>query len=99
MAFDMYCADEHAAIAAHEEYLLVMASQEPQKYPELAQIFERFYDSPTLQPHQANAIVHELIALLAVNRADKLLTRLIVRLLPLFSLAYCMDAVIRCSSD
>ena len=99
MAFDMYCADEHAAIDAHEQYLLVMASQEPQKYPELAQIFERFYDSPTLMPHQANVIVHELITLLSVHHADKLLTRLIVRLLPLFSLAYRTDQEIRCASD
>lgn len=82
MAFNMFAGETEATIAHHEEYFLVMAAEYPQQYPVLADLWQRFYDSPTIGPQAANVIVHELIALLAVHHADKVLTQLIVRLLP-----------------
>ncbi len=99
MAFDMFAGETEAVIDHHEEYFLVMAAEYPQQYPTLAALWKDFYDSPTIAPLAANTIVHELIALLAANHADKVLNKLIVRLLPFFSQAYRHEQTIRCSSD
>lgn len=99
MAFDLHLQDVREKIGAQEEYFLVMAAQQPQRYPELSGLWRRFHESPAIAPAMANAIVHELIALLAENKADRALTKLIVRLLPLFSQAYLVQESIQCSSD
>jgi hypothetical protein len=99
MAFSMFLGGTREDIALHEEYFLVMASAHPQTYPALASVWQRFYDDPTIVAAEANAIVHELVMLLAVNHADRALTQLIVRLLPFFSQAYRTQEPIRCASD
>jgi hypothetical protein len=99
MAFCMFLGETLEPINHHEEYLLVMAAAHPRQYPVLASVWQRFYDDPIIAATEANAIVHELIMLLAANHADRALTQLIVRLLPFFSEAYRTNAPIRCASD
>jgi hypothetical protein len=62
-------------------------------------VWQRFDQRPQIVPDEANAIVHELIMLLAANHADRALTQLIVRLLPFFSQAYRTQEPILCRSD
>jgi hypothetical protein len=107
MTFSMSLAGASEDIDGNDQYFLVMAAAQPRLYPALAAVWKRFYDSPpmpegqsaTMGPDDANAIVHELIMLLAANHADRALTQLVVRLLPFFSQAYRTQESIRCSSD
>jgi uncharacterized protein YbgA (DUF1722 family) len=99
MAFCMSLGGTREDIAFHEEYFLVMAAAHPRLYPALAAVWQRFHDNPTIAAAEANAIVHELIMLLAANHADRALTQLIVRLLPFFSQSYRTQEPIRCASD
>lgn len=107
MVFCMSLGGTSEDIALHEEYFLVMAAAHPRLYPALAAVWQRFHDNPamaesrseTIAPDDANAIVHELIMLLAANHADRALTQLIVRLLPFFSQSYRTQEPIRCASD
>ncbi|MBE9031712.1 hypothetical protein IQ266_18425 [filamentous cyanobacterium LEGE 11480] len=99
MAFDLHLKDASEKIESQEEYFLVMASKQPQLYPELSALWHHFHGSPKITPAVANTIVHELIGLLSANKADRALTKLIVRLLPLFSQAYLTQESIQCSSD
>jgi hypothetical protein len=99
MAFSMSLAGASEDIGGNEQYFLVMAAAQPRLYPALAAVWNQFYDSRPIAPDDANAIVHELIMLLAANNADRALTQLIVRLLPFFSQAYRTQEPIRCSSD
>ena len=100
MAFDMYAGDRRERIESHEEFLFSLASDAP-NYPELSALWENFYNSPRLSPQQANAVVHELIALLAANggNTNKVLNSVVGRLLPFFSAACRNGHEIRCSSD
>jgi hypothetical protein len=99
MAFCMFLNGTTEDIAQHEEYVLVMAASHPRLYPALAAVWQRFHDNPTIAAAEANAIVHELIMLLAANHADRALTQLVVRLLPFFSQAYRTQESILCRSS
>ena len=66
MAFEMYFDDHHETIEHHEEFLFALIPNSV-IFPELSRLWQAFYDSPTLQPDQANQLVHELIQLLAHN--------------------------------
>jgi hypothetical protein len=99
MTFSMSLAGASEAIGGNEQYFLVMAAAQPRRYPALAAVWNQFYDSQPIGPDEANAIVHELIMLLAANHADRALTQLIVRLLPFFSQSYRTQEPIRCTSD
>ncbi len=99
MALSMSLTGASADIDGNEHYFLVMAAAQPRLYPALATFWSQFYDSQPIAPDAANAIVHELIMLLAANHADRALTQLIVRLLPFFSQSYRTQESILCSSD
>jgi uncharacterized protein YbgA (DUF1722 family) len=99
MAFSMFLGETQEDIDHHEEYVLVMVASHPKRYPVLSSVWHRFDESPQITPDDANAIVHELIMLLAANHADRALTQLIVRLLPFFSQSYRTQEPILCSSD
>jgi hypothetical protein len=107
MALSMSLAGASEDIDSNEQYFLVMAAAQPRLYPALAAVWNQFYDSrpmaesrsESIAPDAANAIVHELIMLLAANHADRALTQLVVRLLPFFSQAYRTQEPIRCASD
>jgi hypothetical protein len=99
MAFCMFLGATQEAIGHHEEYVLVMVASDVKRYPVLSAVWQRFDQSPQIVPDEANAIVHELIMLLAANHADRALTQLIVRLLPFFSQSYRTQEPILCSSD
>jgi hypothetical protein len=99
MAFCMSLDGTIEVIGVNEQYVLVMAAAQPRHYPMLASVWQRFDQSPSIGAADANAIVHELIVLLAANNADRALTQLIVRLLPFFSRAYRTQVAILCSND
>ena len=62
---------------------------------------EAYYDDPRISSAQASALLHELIALLAINggSANKSLVNTVVRLLPFFSMASQGGHEIRTQSD
>jgi hypothetical protein len=108
MALSMSLAGTSEDIDSNEQYFLVMAAAKPRLYPALAAVWNQFYDSRVIDadrpaasigPDDANAIVHELIMLLAANHADRALTQLVVRLLPFFSQAYRTQESILCRSS
>lgn len=57
MAFDMYAGDLHEAIHPSEEILLQMASESPERYPELTRLWEALYEDPELTSGQTGALV------------------------------------------
>jgi hypothetical protein len=99
MAFCLFLGETREEIGNHEEYILVMAASDAKRHPVLSSVWHRFDESPQIAAEEANAIVHELIMLLAANHADRALTQLIVRLLPFFSQSYRTQEPIRCTSD
>jgi len=100
MAFDMYADDLHEIIGNGEEFVLEIASQTKEIYPELDRLNSAFWDDPTVDNERAGLIVHELIDLLERHgNSDPNLTRIIGRLLPFFSKVFCRSYVIRCKSD
>ncbi|MBV1910608.1 MAG: hypothetical protein KUG78_15000 [Kangiellaceae bacterium] len=101
MAFDMFLGKERACIDHHEEGLFAVINDDD-SYPKLNWIWQEYYDSPLIQPNDANELVHELLALrLQVLRKDELkyLTSVIDRLLPFLSNAYRENEQIKCGSD
>ena len=101
MAFDMYFRKERACIDHHEEGLFNVINEDD-SYPKLNWIWQEYYDSPLIQPNDANDLVHELLALRSqVTKKEELkyLTSVIDRLLPFFSRAYKKNEQIKCGSD
>lgn len=99
VAFDMYFGSRREAVFDYEQYLLAMA--EPARFPQLSTISARFYERFSLSPQQANACVHELLAILdeygpAGNNAISLL---VLRLVSFFSAAYRTGENIQCVGD
>ncbi|WP_332776473.1 hypothetical protein [Polaromonas sp.] len=101
MAFDMFAGGVQESIGHHEEFLFSLAETDESRYPELLKVWQFFYDDPRLSAHQAGALVHELIELLASNGglASKPLASVVVRLLPFFSMAYRSQQEVTCRSD
>lgn len=103
MAFEMYAGPYTEWIGHHEEFVLELASGvgEGGRYPQLSALWKAFYDSPRLSPVQANALVHELIHLLAANGGskNKPLAAVVFRLMTFFSAAYVGGLQVNCSSD
>lgn len=101
MAFDMQTSETSERINHHEDFLFLLVDEQPDRYPQLSILWDKFYDSPVLSPPQAEAIVHELIDLLNVQGGleNKALSHLIFRLLCFFSMAAKTDQSIQCSSD
>ncbi len=48
MAFERYAGNESEQVGHHEEYFLNLASEQPEKYPELSKLYVAFYDSPVI---------------------------------------------------
>ena len=100
MAFDMYAGDLRLSISHSEELILHLASQEPEKYPELTKVWEGFYDDPVIDHDRSNRIVHELIALIpSSGDPNPALSHSVQRFLPFFSTAYTRSLTIQCKSD
>ena len=101
MAFDLHTSETSESIGHHEDFLFLLVDEQPDRYPQLNGLWDKFYDSPILYPHQAETIVHELIDLLNVQGGldNKALSHLIFRLLYFFSVAAKKDQSIQCSSD
>ena len=101
MAFCMYAGQQEAHIESYEEYIFDIAQEDKEKYPALMSLWVVYYKSPRLQPEQACSLTHELIELLSENggSSNKDLSRLVLSLLPFFSLACRNGEQIRCSSD
>ncbi|MEI2456889.1 hypothetical protein [Lysobacter firmicutimachus] len=76
------------SIRHDEEHVMVLADSDRARYPQLHALWDAFYDSPTLSPLQAGAIVHELIELLdrhGQDGRDRHLIRIVLRWLAFFS--------------
>ncbi|MDC6167378.1 hypothetical protein [Paucibacter sp. XJ19-41] len=101
MAFDMYADQAREAIGQHEEFLLMLASADEARFPELSAVWSSFYKSPCLPSAQAGRLVHELLDLLACNggRSNKPISEPVIRLVLFFSAAYRGGHEVRCSSD
>lgn len=101
MPLDLYANDQHAAIGLQDGFLFDLAQADAPRFPALAALWDAFYDDPVIPPEQANALLHELIALLDSHggTANKALTHTIVRLLPFFSMASQGGHTIRAESD
>lgn len=89
MSFDMYANGEHAAIRLHEEFMFTLVQADAQRFPALSALWKVYYDDPVIPPAQANALLHELIALLDKHggASNKALSHTVLRLLPFFSMA------------
>ena len=78
-----------------------LAQANAPQFPALSALWEAYYDDPRISSAQASALLHELIALLAINggSANKSLVNSVVRLLPFFSMASQGGHEIRTQSD
>ena len=101
MPFDMYAYDQHEAIQHQEEFIFALAQANAPQFPALSALWEAYYDDPRISSAQASALLHELIALPAINggSAKKSLVNTVVRLLPFFSMASQGGHEIRTQSD
>lgn len=101
MALDMYAADMHEAIGHHEEFIFTLFDENDHRFPVLSLILAELYDDPRLSPSQANALVHELLELLACNGggSNRALSAIVLRLATFFSAAFRTNQEVHCSSD
>jgi hypothetical protein len=101
MAFDMYAGDMHEAIGNHEEFLFALIEENDVRFPVLLMIWADFYEDPRLSSAQANALIHELLNLLACNggATNKVLSVIVLRLISFLSAAFRANREIRCASD
>lgn len=101
MALDLYANGQHAAIGLQDEFMFALAAADVQRFPALSALWMAYYDDPALTPEQANALLHELIALLDCygGISNKALAHTVVRLLPFFSMASKGGHEIRTESD
>ncbi|UXH79076.1 hypothetical protein [Roseateles amylovorans] len=104
MAFDMYVGDRREVIHEHETPLFTLAAASAGDFPQLNALWSRFYSDSSLYPEQAQALVHELLALHARHggpggQGGKGMAQTVLRLAAFFSAAACAGRSIRCSGD
>jgi len=63
----MYANGQHEAIQHQEEFIFALAQANAPQFPALSALWEAYYDDPRISSAQASALLHELIALLAIN--------------------------------
>ena len=97
MAFDLYAEGFKTSIEQHE--ISMFHHLNPDKHPQLKQMWNDFYDDPTYSFDQSNEIVHELIDLKTLENLSNSEKFTIEKLLMFFSRAYISKTMVHSSSD
>jgi hypothetical protein len=99
MSFEMI-AGELSERIRHQDEVLFSLADDPDRFPTICHIWERFYDDPVLSNEAAGRITHELIDVWSLQQTqDKTRDWMMKRLLMFFGRAYISGKEIRCNSD
>ena len=99
MPLELFAGNMRQCINHTEEFIFQLASEVPERYPELTKLWSAFYQDPLITSEQSGRLVHELIELREAVGTSAGLDHCVKRLLPFFSKAYKLSLDIHCRSD